>query len=173
MGGPIGSVRRPRFYTCDMMLSRPSQEHLTGNESIMQDHLRAAVFTRFLLRGFVCNAFVTCRHSHILQFVSFLCEQYSFAVSHMPVVDQATHRQSRDAFCFMEFALLLSAKHRPRIDPKYSGFVRARPLSTAHLSMISVNNQRQHVGGEGRKQKYGARGMNTRTRLCNQRAERH
>ena len=67
----------------------------------------------------------------------------------------------------------LSAKHRPRIDPKYSGFVRARPLSTAHLSMISVNNQRQHVGGEEGKQKCGARGMNTRTRLCNQRAERH
>ena len=39
--------------------------------------------------------------------------------------------------------------------------------------MISVNNQRQHVGGEEGKQKYGARGMDTRTRLCNQRAERH
>ena len=51
--------------------------------------------------------------------------------------------------------------------------VQARPLSTAHLSMISVNNQRQHVGGEEGKQKCGARGMNTRTRLCNQRAERH
>ena len=47
-----------------MLLSRPSQEHLNGNEPIMhvfsqfvaklgQDHLRAAVFTRFSLRGFV------------------------------------------------------------------------------------------------------------------------
>ena len=67
----------------------------------------------------------------------------------------------------------LSAKHRPRIDPKYSGFVKARPLSTAHLSMISVNNQRQHELCEEGKQKYGARGVSPRTRLCNQRAERH
>ena len=47
-----------------MLLSRPSEEHLTGNEPNMhvfcqfvaklgQDHLRAAVFTRFSLRGFV------------------------------------------------------------------------------------------------------------------------
>ena len=39
--------------------------------------------------------------------------------------------------------------------------------------MISVNNQRQHGGGEEGKQKYGARGMDTRTRVCIERAERH
>ena len=39
--------------------------------------------------------------------------------------------------------------------------------------MISVNNQRPHVEGEGKPKKNSARGMNTRTRLCDQRAERH
>ena len=39
--------------------------------------------------------------------------------------------------------------------------------------MISVNNQRQHVGGEEEKQKYGARGMDTRTRVFIERADRH
>ena len=39
--------------------------------------------------------------------------------------------------------------------------------------MISVNNQRQHGGGEEGKQKYGARGMDTRTRVCIERADRH
>ena len=47
----------------------------------------------------------------------------------------------------------LSAKHRPRIDPECSGCDQARPFSTTHLSMISVNNQRQHVGGEGKPKK--------------------
>ena len=172
-------MRRPRFFTCDMMLSRPSQEHLTGNEPIMQDHLRAAVFTRFLLRGFVWRQCI--RHvptfSHIAICAVFVRAIFFCRLPHAccrpgdsPTI---TGCVLLHGVCATRCSRNLSAKHRPRIDPKYSVFVKERPLSTAHLFMISVNNQRQHVGGEEGKQKYGARGMSPRTRLCNQRAERH
>ena len=59
--------------------------------------------------------------------------------------------------------------HRPKIQC----LCQRKTVIHRTLFMISVNNQRQHVGGEEGKQKYGARGMSPRTRLCNQRAERH
>ena len=132
-------MKRPRFYTCDMMLSRPSQEHRTGNESIMQDHLRAAVFTRFLLRGFVWRQCI--RHvptfSHIAICVVFVRAIFFCRLPHAccrpgdsPTITGCVLLLG---VCATRCSRNLSAKHRPRIDPKYSASVQPRPLSTTQL----------------------------------------